>query len=209
MPTPPSICSGPSTCFRTIFSGGRPKFDQAVAGSQRTGRRNHRRRQESRQALSGDVEPRLFARPSASRRAGPAGEARGACRSDRQKRRSAPRRLDQMETWAAAFMLLGNQFKRLGLKGDAGRRERAAQQLSQRQDKPIGELETNLRAAELFRQAPRKRAARPARRRDRRIAGEQERQFQRHAERLVARRRRRDRPQLRQDMSARPSSSRR
>ena len=49
---------------------------------------------------------------------------------------------DKMETWAASFMLLGNQFKDLGLKGDQGV-ETALRTSFASQGKPIGELETN------------------------------------------------------------------
>jgi uncharacterized protein YbaP (TraB family) len=49
---------------------------------------------------------------------------------------------DRMETWAAAFMLLSNQFKDLGLKGDQGV-ETVLRSSFLSQGKPIGELETN------------------------------------------------------------------
>src|SRR4051794_20618712 len=49
---------------------------------------------------------------------------------------------DKMETWAAAFMLLGDQFKDLGLKGDQGV-EQVLRSSFTSQGKPIGELETN------------------------------------------------------------------
>jgi uncharacterized protein YbaP (TraB family) len=49
---------------------------------------------------------------------------------------------DKMESWAAAFMLLGNQFKELGLKGDQGV-EMTLRTSFTGQGKPIGELETN------------------------------------------------------------------
>jgi uncharacterized protein YbaP (TraB family) len=49
---------------------------------------------------------------------------------------------DQMETWAAAFMLLGNQFKDLGLKGEEGV-ERVLRDNFATRGKPIGELESN------------------------------------------------------------------
>ena len=49
---------------------------------------------------------------------------------------------DRMETWTAAFMLLGNQFKDLGLRGDQGV-ETALRSSFTSAGKPIGELETN------------------------------------------------------------------
>jgi len=49
---------------------------------------------------------------------------------------------DRMETWAAAFMLLGTQFKDLGLSGDAGVEAVLRGAFSQA-GKPVGQLETN------------------------------------------------------------------
>ena len=49
---------------------------------------------------------------------------------------------DRMETWAAAFMLLGNQYRDLGLKGGEGV-EAVLRSSFSSEGKPIGELETN------------------------------------------------------------------
>jgi hypothetical protein len=49
---------------------------------------------------------------------------------------------DKMETWAAAFMLLGIQFKELGLKTEEGVELNLRNSFSS-QGKPIGQLETN------------------------------------------------------------------
>jgi uncharacterized protein YbaP (TraB family) len=49
---------------------------------------------------------------------------------------------DQMETWAAAFSLLGVQFKELGLQGQHGVEETLRQAFAA-SGKPIGQLETN------------------------------------------------------------------
>ena len=49
---------------------------------------------------------------------------------------------DRMETWAAAFMLLGIQFKDLGLSGDAGV-ETVLRSAFTKAGKPVGQLETN------------------------------------------------------------------
>jgi len=49
---------------------------------------------------------------------------------------------DKMETWAAAFMLLGNQFRDLGLKGGEGV-EAVLRNSFTTDGKPIGQLETN------------------------------------------------------------------
>jgi uncharacterized protein YbaP (TraB family) len=53
-----------------------------------------------------------------------------------------PSAFDKMETWAAAFMLLGNQFKDLGLKNTEGV-EAVLRSSFTAKGKPIGELETN------------------------------------------------------------------
>ena len=49
---------------------------------------------------------------------------------------------DKMKTWAAAFTLVGTQFKSLGLKGEAGV-EPALRREFEAAGKPVGELETN------------------------------------------------------------------
>lgn len=49
---------------------------------------------------------------------------------------------DNMESWTAAFMLLGNQFKDLGLKSDQGVEMNLRTSFAS-QGKPVGELETN------------------------------------------------------------------
>ena len=50
--------------------------------------------------------------------------------------------LDRMETWAVAFMLLGNQFKDMGLKTGEGV-ETVLRQAFANQGKTVGELESN------------------------------------------------------------------
>ncbi|MFL6842079.1 MAG: TraB/GumN family protein [Sphingomicrobium sp.] len=49
---------------------------------------------------------------------------------------------DRLETWAAAFMLLGDQFRDMGLKTDEGV-EMVLRSSFARQGKSVGELETN------------------------------------------------------------------
>ena len=66
-----------------------------------------------------------------------------------------PKTLDNMETWAAAFILLGNQFKDLGLKNDQGV-EMTLRSAFAGQGKPIGELESNLEQLSFFDQLPEK-----------------------------------------------------
>jgi uncharacterized protein YbaP (TraB family) len=66
-----------------------------------------------------------------------------------------PQALDRMETWAAAFILLGNQFKDLGLKSGEGV-ESTLRSAFAGQGKPIGELESNLQQLSFFDQLPEK-----------------------------------------------------
>jgi uncharacterized protein YbaP (TraB family) len=56
---------------------------------------------------------------------------------------------DRMETWAAAFMLLGTQFKDLGLTGDAGV-EAVLRSAFTQAGKPVGQLETNTEQLSMF-----------------------------------------------------------
>lgn len=56
---------------------------------------------------------------------------------------------DRMETWAAAFMLLGVQFKDLGLTGDAGVETVLRSSFTQA-GKPVGQLETNTEQLSMF-----------------------------------------------------------
>lgn len=56
---------------------------------------------------------------------------------------------DRMETWAAAFMLLGIQFKDLGLSGDAGV-ETVLRSAFTKAGKPVGQLETNSEQLGMF-----------------------------------------------------------
>jgi uncharacterized protein YbaP (TraB family) len=60
-----------------------------------------------------------------------------------------PSAFDRMETWAAAFMLLGNQYKALGLQGGEGV-EAVLRGSFTAQGKPIGELETNAQQLGFF-----------------------------------------------------------
>lgn len=56
---------------------------------------------------------------------------------------------DRMETWAAAFMLLGTQFKDLGLSGEAGV-ETVLKTAFTQAGKPVGQLETNAEQLGMF-----------------------------------------------------------
>lgn len=61
--------------------------------------------------------------------------------------------LDRMETWAAAFILLGNQFRDMGLKGNEGV-ETVLRETFTSEGKPIGELESNLEQLSFFDKLP-------------------------------------------------------
>src|SRR5205085_6718057 len=60
-----------------------------------------------------------------------------------------------METWAAAFILLGNQFRDMGLKGGEGV-EAVLRNAFTSEGKPIGELETNVEQLGFFDTLPEK-----------------------------------------------------
>jgi uncharacterized protein YbaP (TraB family) len=66
-----------------------------------------------------------------------------------------PNAFDRMETWAAAFILLGNQYREMNLKGDQGV-EAVLRQSFTAAGKPIGELETNLQQFSFFDAMPEK-----------------------------------------------------
>jgi len=61
--------------------------------------------------------------------------------------------LDQMKTWAAVFILLGDQFRALGLKSGQGV-EFALRSDFSGSGKPIGELETNVEQLSFFDRLP-------------------------------------------------------
>ena len=60
-----------------------------------------------------------------------------------------PPALDRMETWAAAFILLGNQYRAMNLKGEEGV-EAVLRSNFSTAGKPIGELETNVQQLGFF-----------------------------------------------------------
>jgi hypothetical protein len=62
---------------------------------------------------------------------------------------------DIMETWAAAFTILGTQFQNLGLSAGAGV-ETALKQNFKQAGKPVGQLETNSEQLSLFDTLPEK-----------------------------------------------------
>lgn len=64
-----------------------------------------------------------------------------------------PRALDKMKTWAAAFILLGNQFRAMGLKGQEGVEITLRDNFTTR-GKSVGELESNLQQLGFFDSLP-------------------------------------------------------
>lgn len=65
----------------------------------------------------------------------------------------APQALDRMETWAAAVLLLGNEFRALGLKSDEGV-EFVLRNAFTTAGKPIDQLETNVEQFSFFDRLP-------------------------------------------------------
>ncbi len=61
--------------------------------------------------------------------------------------------LDRMETWASAFLLLGAQFRDIGLKGEDGV-EMVLRNAFAAQGKPVGALESNLEQLGFFDRLP-------------------------------------------------------
>jgi uncharacterized protein YbaP (TraB family) len=64
-----------------------------------------------------------------------------------------PQALDKMETWAAAFILMGNQYREMGLKGQEGV-EMVLRNSFAGEGKPIGELESNVEQLSFFDKLP-------------------------------------------------------
>jgi uncharacterized protein YbaP (TraB family) len=62
-----------------------------------------------------------------------------------------PQALDRMKTWTAAFILLGNKFRQLGLSGGV---EGVLKSSFSAEGKPVGELETNLEQLSFFDKLP-------------------------------------------------------
>ena len=129
-----------------------PAFDQAVAGSNQlmvetiVDEKNPQKLMSALTSLAfSKGRPPLAARvPPAQRPALDAAIAKS----------GIPRQaFDSMETWAAAFMLLGNQYRDMGLKGGEGV-EAVLRGAFAGQGKPIGELETNIEQLGYFDRLP-------------------------------------------------------
>jgi len=129
-----------------------PTFDQAVEGSQQLVVEtivDEKNPQKMMSALAGLAFSKGLP-PIATR----VPEAKRAALEAAIRKSGIPRPLfDQMETWAAAFMLLGNQFKDLGLKGEEGV-ERVLRDNFASKGKPVGELETNVEQLGFFDKLP-------------------------------------------------------
>jgi len=130
-----------------------PKLDQAVGGSQ----------QLVIETIVDDKDPtKLFQAmsslafspglPPLAQRVPP--EKRAALTEAVRKSGFPPQAFDRMETWAVAFILLGNQFKDLGLKGTQGV-EASLRSSFSGQGKPVTELESNLQQLTFFDKFPR------------------------------------------------------
>ena len=129
-----------------------PKIDHAVGGSQ----------QLVVETIVDDKNPQKLFQALASLAFSPnqpplasrvAPEKRAALTEAVRKSGLPPQALDRMETWAAAFILLGNQFKDLGLKGDQGV-EMVLRNAFTGQGKPVGELESNVEQLGFFDKLP-------------------------------------------------------
>ena len=125
-----------------------PAFDQAVAGSQQlvvetiVDENNPHQMMAAMTSLafSPDLPPIIERVPAAKR---PALQA-----AIRKSGMTEPM-FDKMETWAAAFMLLGNQFRAMGLKTGEGV-ETVLRNAFAKQGKTVGQLESNREQLSFF-----------------------------------------------------------
>lgn len=130
------------------------KFDQAVAGSQQLVVEtivDTKNPQEMMAALASlAFSPGL---PPIDQRVPP--EKRAALEAAIKQSGLPKSNFDRMETWAAAFMLLGNQFRKMGLETDDGV-EMILRNSFTSQGKAIGQLETNRDQLSFFDALPEK-----------------------------------------------------
>lgn len=129
-----------------------PKLDQAVSNSQQlvvetiVDTKNPQKLMQAMATLAFTPGlPPLAARVPADKRAALAEAIR--------KSGFPPQAFDRMKTWAAAFILLGNQFRDMGLKGEEGVEIVLRNQFTT-EGKPIGELESNLQQLSFFDRLP-------------------------------------------------------
>jgi uncharacterized protein YbaP (TraB family) len=129
-----------------------PRFDRAVAGSQQLvvetliDQKNPTRLMSALSALG-------YAKglPPLDQRVAP--KLRPALATAVKKSGIPAQFFDQMKTWTAAFMLMGTQYKEMGLKGTAGV-ETVLRANFEGAGKPIGELETNVEQLGVFNTLP-------------------------------------------------------
>ena len=125
-----------------------PKFDKALAGSQSLVVETIIDSANP-QVLAGEM-ARLGFRPGLPPLAQRVPVAKRAMLEAAIAKTGVPRAaFDRMETWAAAFVLLGTQFKDLGLSGEAGV-ETVLRTAFTAAGKPVGQLETNAEQLGLF-----------------------------------------------------------
>jgi uncharacterized protein YbaP (TraB family) len=125
-----------------------PAFEKAVAGSQSLVIETIVDSSNP-QALAGEM-ARLGFRPGLPPLAARVPPAKRALLEAAIVKTGVPRAaFDRMETWAAAFVLLGTQFKDLGLSDQAGV-ETVLRSAFTQAGKPVGQLETNTEQLSLF-----------------------------------------------------------
>jgi len=118
-----------------------PKFDQAIAGSNELVVETIIDEKNPAELLA--VMARLAVSPGLPPIAERVPPAKRALLADAIRKSGIPAgAYDRLETWAAAFLLLANQFKELELKGEEGV-EVVLRSSFLAQGKPIGQLETN------------------------------------------------------------------
>lgn len=129
-----------------------PKFDEAVAGSQQlvvetiVDDKNPAKLMSAMASLgfTNSLPPLAQRLPAAKR---------PALAAAIKKSGFPPQAFDRMKTWAAAFILLGDQFRDLGLKGGQGVEQVLRGEFTSA-GKPIGELETNVEQLSFFDRLP-------------------------------------------------------
>lgn len=129
-----------------------PAFDQAIAGSQQLVLETIVDDKDPTKLMSAMAKLGFAAGlPPLAERVPPA--KRAALAAAIKKSGFPPQAFDRMKTWTAAFILLGNQFKALGLKGAEGV-ETVLRKDFTGAGKPVGELETNLEQLGFFDKLP-------------------------------------------------------
>ena len=133
--------------------------------------------------------------PAAARRAGPAGEARGARRGDQEERHSRRRRSTRWRPGRRPSSCSATSSRTWASRA-AKASKRCCATASRRKGKPIGELESNVEQLGFFDTLPEKRAARSCSKARSSDPGDMNKDFGGMLDGLVARRRQGDRPDL-------------